>query len=65
MPPAVFDRLVLDERVRDPTQQARVLLERPADADEFVIWSICTNLGADPRRNAWSGMWIGVEKGPR
>ena len=28
----------------------------PAKADEFVIWSICTNLGADPRRNAWSGI---------
>lgn len=32
------------------------IFERPADADEFVIWSICTNLGADPRRNAWSGI---------
>jgi hypothetical protein len=32
------------------------IFERPADADEFVIWSLCTNLGADPRRNAWSGI---------
>ncbi len=32
------------------------IFERPVDADEFVIWSICTNLGADPRRNAWSGI---------
>jgi hypothetical protein len=32
------------------------IFERPADADEFVIWSVCTNLGADPRRNAWSGI---------
>jgi len=32
------------------------IFERPSDADEFVIWSICTNLGADPRRNAWSGI---------
>lgn len=32
------------------------IFERPAHADEFVIWSICTNLGADPRRNAWSGI---------
>lgn len=32
------------------------IFERPANADEFVIWSICTNLGADPRRNAWSGI---------
>ena len=30
--------------------------ERPSDADEFVIWSLCTNIGADPRRNAWSGV---------
>lgn len=30
--------------------------ERPAEADEFVVWSICTNLGADPERNAWSGV---------
>lgn len=32
------------------------IFERPVTADEFVIWSICTNLGADPRRNAWSGI---------
>lgn len=32
------------------------IFERPVNADEFVIWSICTNLGADPRRNAWSGI---------
>jgi hypothetical protein len=32
------------------------IFERPAHADEFVIWSVCTNLGADPRRNAWSGI---------
>ncbi len=30
--------------------------ERPADADEFITWSLCTNTGADPRRNAWSGI---------
>lgn len=30
--------------------------ERPADANEFVTWSLCTNSGADPRRNAWSGI---------
>ena len=30
--------------------------ERPADADEFVVWSICTNVGADPELNAWSGV---------
>lgn len=32
------------------------IFERPIDADEFVIWSLCTNVGADPRRNAWSGI---------
>jgi hypothetical protein len=32
------------------------IFEQPADADEFVIWSLCTNVGADPRRNAWSGI---------
>lgn len=30
--------------------------ERPGDADEFITWSLCTNTGADPRRNAWSGI---------
>lgn len=32
------------------------IFERPAHANEFVIWSVCTNTGADPRRNAWSGI---------
>lgn len=32
------------------------IFERPADADEFVIWSMMTNPGSDPRRNAWSGI---------
>jgi hypothetical protein len=32
------------------------IFERPSNADEFVIWSLCTNPGADPRRNAWSGI---------
>ncbi len=32
------------------------IFERPDNADEFVIWSICTNRGGDPRRNAWSGI---------
>jgi hypothetical protein len=30
--------------------------ERPTEADEFNTWSLCTNSGADPRRNAWSGI---------
>ncbi len=29
---------------------------RPQNADEFVIWSLCQNPGADPRNNAWSGI---------
>lgn len=32
------------------------VFERPAGVSEFLIWSICTNPGADPRRNAWSGI---------
>lgn len=32
------------------------IFERPAIADEFIIWSVCSNPGADPRRNAWSGI---------
>lgn len=32
------------------------IFERPPHADEFIIWSICTNRGADPRHNAWSGI---------
>lgn len=32
------------------------IFERPPEADEFVTWSLCTNSGADPRRNAWSGI---------
>jgi hypothetical protein len=29
---------------------------RPPNADEFYIWSLCQNAGADPRHNAWSGI---------
>ena len=29
---------------------------RPPNADEFVIWSLCQNPGADPRKNVWSGI---------
>ncbi len=32
------------------------IFERPPNAQEFVIWSVCTNPGANPRRNAWSGI---------
>lgn len=30
--------------------------ERPSNADEFIIWSLCQNAGADPAKNAWSGI---------
>lgn len=32
------------------------IFERPAHADEFVIWSVCSNTGADPQHNVWSGL---------
>lgn len=32
------------------------IFERPPHANEFIIWSICTNNGADPQHNAWSGI---------
>lgn len=32
------------------------IFQRPANANEFLIWSVCTNPGADPRHNAWSGI---------
>lgn len=32
------------------------IAERPADAAEFIVWSLCTSPGSDPRRNAWSGV---------
>lgn len=32
------------------------IYERPLHAQEFIIWSVCTNAAADPRHNAWSGI---------
>ncbi|HLA36390.1 MAG TPA: hypothetical protein VJ001_16130 [Rhodocyclaceae bacterium] len=32
------------------------IFERPPQAQEFVIWSVCSNPGADPQHNAWSGI---------
>ena len=32
------------------------IFERPTHAQEFFIWSICTNPGANPRKNVWSGI---------
>jgi len=32
------------------------IFERPPHADEFIIWSVCTNPGANPQHNVWSGI---------
>ncbi len=32
------------------------IFERPSNANEFVIWSLCQNSAADPDKNAWSGL---------
>ena len=32
------------------------IFQRPPHADEFFIWSVCTNAGSDPRLNVWSGI---------
>jgi hypothetical protein len=32
------------------------IFERPPHAQEFIIWSVCSNAAADPRHNAWSGL---------
>ncbi|MCC6743084.1 MAG: hypothetical protein IT175_04410 [Acidobacteria bacterium] len=32
------------------------IFERPQQAHEFVLWSICTNPASDPRHNVWSGL---------
>lgn len=31
------------------------IFTRPANADQFIIWSLCQNIG-DPRKNVWSGI---------
>lgn len=32
------------------------IFERPPHAQEFILWSVCTSPGADPKKNAWSGI---------
>jgi hypothetical protein len=32
------------------------IFERPPHAQEFIIWSVCTNTAGDPRKNVWSGI---------
>lgn len=29
---------------------------RPPHVQEFIVWSVCSNPGADPRHNVWSGI---------
>ncbi len=33
-----------------------VIDERPPHAQEFIVWSLCTNTGGNPKLNAWSGI---------
>ena len=33
-----------------------IIYERPPHAQEFIVWSLCTNTGGNPRVNAWSGI---------
>ena len=39
-----------------PGRQQHHDLRAAAEADEFIVWSVCTNVGADPEANAWSGV---------
>jgi hypothetical protein len=32
------------------------IFERPPQVQEFIIWSVCSNPGASPPHNAWSGI---------
>jgi len=32
------------------------IYERPPHAQEFIVWSLCTNIGGNPKKNAWSGI---------
>lgn len=32
------------------------IFERPTHAQEFIIWSVCQNAAANPRKNVWSGI---------
>lgn len=32
------------------------IFERPAHAQEFIMWSVCNNAAGSPRRNVWSGI---------
>lgn len=32
------------------------IFKRPPNAQEFIVWSLCTSPGSDPRKGAWSGI---------
>lgn len=32
------------------------IFERPPQAEEFIIWSLCSNEVSDPQKSAWSGI---------
>jgi hypothetical protein len=32
------------------------IFDRPANAHEFVIWSLCTNVASNPKKSVWSGI---------
>ena len=32
------------------------IFERPQNADEFIVWSLCTNMGSNLRHGVWSGI---------
>ena len=32
------------------------IFERPAQAHEFILWSICPSASSDPEKNVWSGL---------
>ncbi|MEO5370340.1 MAG: hypothetical protein H7833_09770 [Magnetococcus sp. DMHC-1] len=36
--------------------QNTTIFQRPQNAEEFVVWSLCQNPGSDPQHNAWSGI---------
>jgi len=32
------------------------IFQRPPSANEFILWSVCSNPSSDPRHNVWSGI---------
>ena len=50
------DRLAVFEAKGCLDGNNTTIFQRPPNADEFFIWSLCQNAGADPRKNVWSGI---------